>query len=214
MSTVELPIGGLTELLREIVEINSVSDNLVGIRRIAERIAAELTALGFDVKLHAGEHRRQRVDRDLEGAAPLEPDDGSERGLHLVGRLDGDPGSTTVLLLGHMDTVYAQSSPFQALQVDGDLACGPGVVDMKGGLVVILGGLRALIESGAPRPSLLIVFNSDEEVSSNTSRGLIEELIASHRPDFCFCVEPGERRADGTEELVVERKGHCCLHVV
>ncbi|GAA1477360.1 M20 family metallopeptidase [Nocardioides aestuarii] len=86
-----------------------------------------------------------------------------------------DPGSPHVLLLGHVDTVFAAgttaSRPFRR---DGDLATGPGVFDMKAGLLIGLEAVATLAD--ASRVAMLVT--GDEEVGSVTSRALIEELAS------------------------------------
>ncbi|MFN2165190.1 MAG: M20/M25/M40 family metallo-hydrolase, partial [Anaerolineae bacterium] len=81
-------------------------------------------------------------------------------------------GDRQVLLLGHMDTVWPlgeiQRRPFRVIR---SRAIGPGVFDMKGGLVVALYAVAALRELGVtPAHRLVFLFNADEEVGSRTSR--------------------------------------------
>jgi glutamate carboxypeptidase len=106
------------------------------------------------------------------------------------------------LLLGHMDTVWplgeTQRRPFR---VAGEKATGPGVFDMKGGLVVGLYAVAALRDLGLhPAHRLVFLLNSDEEVGSPTSRPFIEE--EARRSDAVLVLEPSRAGA-----LVVWRKG-------
>jgi glutamate carboxypeptidase len=107
-----------------------------------------------------------------------------------------------VLLLGHMDTVWpVGETEHRPFRVDRDIATGPGVFDMKGGLVIGLFAVTALQELGLP-PAHRLVFllNSDEEVGSCTSRPFIEE--EARRSDAVFVLEPSREDA-----LVTWRKG-------
>jgi glutamate carboxypeptidase len=121
-------------------------------------------------------------------------------GDHL--RVTWGEGDRQVLLLGHMDTVWpvgeTQRRPFR---VTGDTATGPGVFDMKGGLVAGLYAVAALRHVGlTPAHRLVFLFNSDEEVGSLTSRPFIEE--EARRSDAVLVLEPSREGA-----LVIWRKG-------
>jgi glutamate carboxypeptidase len=84
------------------------------------------------------------------------------------------PGDRPVLLIGHLDTVWPSGTTMRwPFQTDGARATGPGVYDMKGGLVVAAEALRLLEERGSLHSVTLLV-NSDEEIGSITSRALIE----------------------------------------
>jgi glutamate carboxypeptidase len=96
-------------------------------------------------------------------------------GNHLLARF---PGKTDrrILLLGHTDTVWpAGETGKRPFKVDGGKAFGPGVFDMKSGIVLIWMALRALknTRGGLTNP-VTVLLNSDEEVGSNSSRALIE----------------------------------------
>lgn len=86
-------------------------------------------------------------------------------------------GTNRLVALAHYDTVFdtgtVQARP---ARVDGDVVTGPGVFDMKGGLVQVVWALRALDVLGVPRPSLQLVLNGDEEIGSPFSRSILEEL--------------------------------------
>ncbi|MGQ4513114.1 M20/M25/M40 family metallo-hydrolase [Streptomyces sp. DW26H14] len=91
------------------------------------------------------------------------------------------PGEHTppVLLLCHYDTVWSSGTVAQRpFAVDGDRATGPGVFDMKAGLVQALWAIRALDALGLPRPPLRLVLNGDEELGSPGSRPVIEAAAA------------------------------------
>lgn len=121
-------------------------------------------------------------------------------GDHL--RVTWGEGERQVLILGHMDTVWPPGEtdrrPFQAHQGKGT---GPGIFDMKGGLVIGLYAVAALRDLGlCPAHRLVFLFNSDEEVGSRTSRPFIEE--EARRSDAALVLEPSREDA-----LVTWRKG-------
>jgi glutamate carboxypeptidase len=112
------------------------------------------------------------------------------------------PGAgESVLLLAHYDTVWPLGTlaawPFT---VDGDRATGPGIFDMKSGLVHAVWALRALDAAGLPRPAVRLVLNGDEEIGSPASRPVIEEAAAGTRATLVF-----EASADGAVKTA--RKG-------
>ncbi|WP_372662715.1 M20 family metallopeptidase [Amycolatopsis kentuckyensis] len=106
-----------------------------------------------------------------------------------------------VLLLCHYDTVWPLGTlddwPFT---VDGDRATGPGIFDMKSGLVHAVWALRALDAAGQPRPAVRLVLNGDEEIGSPASRPVIEEAAEGTRATLVF-----EASADGAVKTA--RKG-------
>nr|WP_306999440.1 M20 family metallopeptidase [Amycolatopsis thermophila] len=110
-------------------------------------------------------------------------------------------GAAPVLLLCHYDTVWPQGTlagwPFT---VDGDRATGPGVFDMKSGLVQAVWALRALEAAGLPRPPVRLVLNGDEEIGSPVSRPVIEASASGVQAALVF-----EAAADGA--LKTARKG-------
>ncbi len=91
----------------------------------------------------------------------------------------------SVLLLGHADTVWHDGWPFT---VDGDIARGPGIFDMKAGLIAMLAG----IERVADPAHVALLITTDEEVGSTTSRALIESAAR-----VCDAVLVGEPSLDG-----------------
>ena len=135
------------DLLKETVDINSGTMNFAGVRRVGEVFAREFRELGFQVEW-------------VEGA-------GFGRAVVMGDQMAGAAGSPKVLLIGHLDTVFAEDSPFQVLQLEGPKAgSGPGVNDMKGGDVIIVQALRALKAQGQlDRLSLRVVLTGDEENS-------------------------------------------------
>jgi len=92
-------------------------------------------------------------------------------GNHLIANLPGGEGPR-VLFVGHADTVFPLGTlTTMPMRREGDRLLGPGVVDMKGGLVVMLYAIQALLSlRGSLKGSLRVVVNSDEEPGSPTSR--------------------------------------------
>ncbi|WP_245178781.1 M20 family metallopeptidase [Streptomyces montanisoli] len=108
---------------------------------------------------------------------------------------------TPVLLLAHYDTVWAKGTVAQRpFTVEGDRATGPGVFDMKAGLVQAVWAVRALDALGLPRPPLRLVLNGDEEIGSPASRPVIEAAAGGVRAALVF-----EASADGAVKTA--RKG-------
>jgi len=128
-------------------------------------------------------------------------------GAPAAGSASGAPSGTAsgtarpVLLLCHYDTVWPAGTladwPFR---VDGDRATGPGVFDMKAGLVQAVWALRALDAAGLARPPVRLLLNGDEELGSPFSRPVIEEEARRSSVALVF-----EASADGA--LKTERKG-------
>ncbi|MEV0388846.1 M20 family metallopeptidase [Nonomuraea sp. NPDC050643] len=113
----------------------------------------------------------------------------------------GPDHATPVLALAHYDTVWPAGTlatwPFT---VEGDHVTGPGVFDMKAGLVQLVWAVRALEAAGLPRAPLRLLLNGDEEIGSPASRPLIEEAARDAAAVLVF-----EASADGA--VKTERKG-------
>ena len=130
-------------LLERVVNINSGTQNFEGVREVGKVFQQEFEALGFTTRWVDG--------------APF------KRAGHLVAEHPG-PGPK-LLLIGHLDTVFEPDSPFQKLtRVDDRYARGPGIIDMKGGNVIIVQALKALRDVGAlTSMNIVVVFTGDEE---------------------------------------------------
>ena len=175
------------ELLARNVDINSGTLNAAGVRAAGEELKSELDALGFET-------------RWVEQPPEL------ERGPHLFARREGDRGRS-VLLIGHLDTVFEPESPFQRFERDGSTGRGPGAADMKGGNVVILYALKALHSVGALEGAdVTVAYLGDEERPgkplSISRRDLIE---AGRRVDVALGFETGVRH-EGVEYATVARR--------
>jgi len=130
-------------LLERVVNINSGTMNFEGVRKVGDAFKAELDALGFSTKW-------------VDGA-------GFKRAGHLVAERNGR--GPRILLIGHLDTVFEPRSPFQKFErLTDSTARGPGIIDMKGGDVIIVEALRALKAAGVlDGLSITVVMHGDEE---------------------------------------------------
>ncbi len=130
-------------LLERVVNINSGTMNFAGVRKVGDAFRAELDALGFST-------------RWVDGA-------GFKRAGHLVAERNGR--GQRLLLIGHLDTVFEPRSPFQKFErLSDSTARGPGIIDMKGGDVIIVEALRALKTAGLlDGLSITVVMHGDEE---------------------------------------------------
>ena len=183
--------GDMVSLLRRLTNINSGSLNKAGVDAMTEIFRAELIALGFSTRTLPGER--------IEMPSCPGSDYAIDVADHLLASKDGS--GTRLLLMGHLDTVFPTTSPFQSFRQQGDTLYGPGVADMKGGLVVMLYALRALAASGdLDDMAITVLLNSDEEVGSLSSRPFLEQQAQLH--DYGLVYE-----SSGTNNLVRTRKG-------
>ena len=181
----------MLQLLERFTNINSGSLNKPGVDEIGRILSQELVNLGFTTRTLPGELIEM----------PSCP--GSSYNIdvadHILASRSGN--GKRLLLMGHMDTVFPPDSPFQTFSRDGDTMYGPGVVDMQGGLVVMLYALKALQNSGElDDVHLSILLNSDEEIGSLSSRKYLEEQARLH--DYGLVYE-----SSGNDTLTRQRKG-------
>ncbi len=156
----------MVSLLERWVDTNTGTWNRAGLESFAGELVTPLVELGFEVELESAE-----IDYPGRGRVGIGP-------LIVARRAGPDGGGQRFLLIGHYDTVFEPDSAFQRYRLDTDdpsRARGPGVADMKGGLIVMLYALRALAESGdLDRAHWTVLLNADEEIGSLSSRPHIE----------------------------------------
>ena len=150
----------IVSTIRELVEIESPSDNKAAVDEVAEAVAHKFSRLGGEVHVHPAK------------------DFGNHLQVNFAGK-----SAKPVLLLGHYDTVYPLGTlatmPCRAVH---NRLTGPGVLDMKSGIALMLHALAGLQEwhskeqnGGLPRP-VTVLLVSDEEVGSDSSRAITESL--------------------------------------
>src|SRR6266576_2867127 len=146
----------IVDTIRRLVEVESPSDSKQAVDRISAFVAEEFAALGGRAQFH-------RV---------------SDFGNHLQVDFEGETQQKPVLLLGHHDTVYPTGSlATMPCRIGNGRLWGPGVLDMKSGIALMLYAIQGLQEWNGrlPRP-VTVLLVSDEEVGSNSSRAITENL--------------------------------------
>ena len=183
-------------------DINSGTDNLEGLARIHKILHAEFSSLSTDIQTIAfpetslitmcGETTKQVCGEGL--YIRMRP--------HLTRR---------VLLSGHMDTVYGINHPFQTSRtLDNNQLNGPGVSDMKGGLVVMLHALRAFEQTSLAHTLGWDVFiNADEEIGSPASRLFLQDIALRYQAALVY--EPAMTE---TGAFAKNRKGSGKLTII
>jgi glutamate carboxypeptidase len=151
--------GEALVLLERVVNINSGTQNFDGVREVGRVFSTELDRLGFQTRWIDG--------------TPF------KRAGHLVAEHPGT--GPRLLLIGHLDTVFEKDSPFQKFErVDERTARGPGIIDMKGGDVVMIAALKALHAAGTlARMNVVVVMTGDEEDSGDPLSAAREALVSA-----------------------------------
>ena len=186
--TVDAANAGDKALLRRMVDINSGTRNLAGVTKMAGLMRAELEPLGFAVR--------------------WTPMPATGRAGVLVAEHRGSGRGTKMLLIGHLDTVFEADSPFQRFVDRGDTVEGPGVNDMKGGLVIMLSALRAMKAAGTLAPAdIRIVLSGDEEAVGRPVETARADLVAAGKwADAAFEFE-GLAQENGRDMGSIARRG-------
>lgn len=157
------------------VNINSGTMNFEGVKAVGELYRAKLDALGFQT-------------RWIEGKA-------FGRAGHLIAEHKGKAGGKTVLLIGHLDTVFELSSTFQKFNwINDSTVSGPGTGDMKGGNTIMLLSLEALKQAGLLDPmNIIVVMSGDEELSGDPlSLARFDLIEAAKQADIAIGFEDGD----------------------
>jgi glutamate carboxypeptidase len=166
-------LPAIEEELASLVAINSFTDHREGGQEVGRRLAECFAIEGLERRTVASTRYAD----------------------HLVFS-HGTPG---VALVGHLDTVFPPGT-FEGYRRDGDLRRGPGVLDMKSGLLVASWALRALAATSG-LPGVRVVIVSDEEVGSPEGQGVIREAIAG--ASSCLVFESGR----ANDAIITRRKG-------
>jgi glutamate carboxypeptidase len=159
----------ITETIRQLVEIESPSDNKSAVDQLGALLAGRFEKIGGHAKFHRAQGFGDHLQVDFSGARSGKP----------------------VLLLGHIDTVYPMGtlSTMPCRVADGRL-WGPGALDMKSGIALILhalAGLRTWHNDSVPRP-ITVLLVTDEEMGSESSRPITESL--ARKSEAVLVMEP------------------------
>ncbi|WP_311223596.1 MULTISPECIES: M20 family metallopeptidase [unclassified Acidovorax] len=175
--------AAMFELLAQVVNVDSGSGQEAGVKQVAALLRAHLEAAGITVQTL--------------------PEPGW--GECLLARIPGTGAASApghLQLMGHMDTVFPAGTVAQRpWRVEGHKAFGPGVADMKSGLVMNVFVAEALARFGGNASPVQLFFSCDEEVGSPACRTVIREVSQGARA--VLNAEPG--RISGN--VVIERKG-------
>lgn len=184
--------------LARYVSIPTGHNHTPGLETLRGLLVARLEALGAKTDSYPGAQRPSWLDEN-DAATPAATRNSPAPTVVCRAPVQGKP---RVLLAGHIDTVFDPRGPFQRLDLSpgGKKATGPGVVDMKGGILVALVALEALRAAGVSL-SWSFLLNSDEETGSYASDQWLRAEARKH--DVGIALEPA--LPDGG--LVVERKG-------
>ena len=189
-AAVEADLPAFLADLEHLVDIDCGSYTPEGVDEVGRWVAEAFTELGASVETR--------------------PDPDGRLGATVIATFDGRPGAPRVLLIGHMDTVFdAGTVAERPFHIEEGIARGPGVTDMKGGLLAGIYALKALIGEvgGLPFERLTFVANPDEEIGSPTSTPHIRAIAPE--VDACFVLECA--RANG--DIVSSRKGILSLRL-
>jgi glutamate carboxypeptidase len=165
----------LVKTIREFAEIESPSDNKPAADRMGRFLAEKFKAIGGRARLHPAEDFGDNLQIDFPGREKLKP----------------------VLLLGHFDTVYPPGTlATMPCHIAGGRLYGPGVLDMKSGIALMLYVIEALKawHGSLPRP-ITVFLVSDEEVGSHSSRQVTEALARKSAAVLVLEPAAGQRGA-------------------
>jgi glutamate carboxypeptidase len=172
--------------LEKVVNINSGTLNQKGVREVGEIFRTEFNEIGFQTEW-------------------IDMPEQMNRAGHLFATVAGEKGKK-LLLIGHLDTVFEENSPFQSFErINDSMAYGPGANDMKGGDVIALYALKALADLNLlQRASITVAFTGDEESTgkplSISRKALIE---AGKKADIAL----GFETATSFENATIARRG-------
>ncbi|NER16117.1 M20/M25/M40 family metallo-hydrolase [Spongiivirga citrea] len=186
IKTIERNNKEALQFLEKVVNINSGTQNLKGVKQVGMVFQKEFNDIGFSANW---------IDMPTD----------MKRAGHLFAEHKGNTGKK-ILLIGHLDTVFEEDSPFQQFEkVNDSIAKGPGANDMKGGDVVILYALKALQENKLLKDAQIIVaFTGDEESTGKPLSISRKPLIdAAKRSDIAL----GFETSTGYNDATTARRG-------
>ena len=172
--------------LEEVVNINSGSLNKKGVKEVGTVFNQAFKEIGFQTRW---------IDMPEE----------MNRAGHLFASIDGNRGKK-LLLIGHLDTVFEENSPFQSFErLNDSMAYGPGANDMKGGDVVVLFALKALADLNLLKDSsITVAFTGDEESTGKPLSISRKDLIDAGK---AADIELGFENATGFDNATIARRG-------
>ncbi|MEI3479149.1 MAG: M20/M25/M40 family metallo-hydrolase [Bilophila sp.] len=187
-------------MVERVVNMDSFSHDAADVNRLGEVITGWMAEAGF------------RTEMLQKRPAPADEPWMASLGNVFTARTHPVEAGPGVALIGHMDTVFpagtAASRPFR-LDRSADRATGPGIVDMKSGLVVNMFVARALKELGLMDVPMTLTFSPDEELGSPSTTPLLgEQLNGAHA---VICTEPGY--AGGGVSVERKGSGHLLLEI-
>jgi glutamate carboxypeptidase len=178
----------MEDSIARLVAVNSFTENVAGGREVGALLQVDALAIpGLDCEARPSTRFAD----------------------HLIFSTKPKSEKPPIALVGHLDTVFPPGT-FEGFRRDGDLARGPGVLDMKGGLVVVASALRAIAETmglGAIAPVRLIIV-ADEEVGSPEGQKIIQEAAVGANAALVF--EAGRKE----DKIITRRKGTGGITVV
>ncbi len=173
------------DFLEKVVNINSGTMNLEGVKAVGQEFNDAFQAIDFDT-------RWVKMPAEMNRAG------------HLFASINGKKGKK-LLLIGHLDTVFEADSPFQTFERKDSIAYAPGGNDMKGGDVVVLYALKALHELNLLKDaSITVAFTGDEERTGKPLSISRKDLIdAAKASDIAL----GFETATGFNNATIARRG-------
>jgi len=185
---IDANLSASKSFLEKLVNINSGTRNIRGVRLVGNILKRELANIGF-YSYWVNVPKKMR------------------RAGHLFAVHKSKKRTNKMLIVGHLDTVFNKRTSFRKLIYKGGTAHGPGVADMKGGLTVILYALKALKEVNSLRDAnITIAFLGDKEDPGNPMYITRKDLVkASHEADFSLGFESA---GDQFNRAIINRRGY------
>lgn len=199
IQTIKASLAKHLDLLQQVVDINSGTLNVKGVRAVGDAFSVEFKKIGFNTEW-------------------ISMPDSMKRAGHLVASIKGKKGKK-LFLIGHLDTVFEPDMPANPYRkVNDSTVTGQGVEDMKGGNVIILAALEALHKNGLLNDvTITAYFTGDEEKSGSPielSRGDFIERAKAHDMALAFegamgsTIATGRRGIGGWKLNVYGKQAH------